>query len=90
MTPCTGLRWATAHGYAVFTNDLDFGTMLALTGARGPSVLQVPGLNVLPEAIGSLVLSLLNTYATEIEPGALLVADERRQRVRILPLVPSG
>jgi predicted nuclease of predicted toxin-antitoxin system len=61
-----------------------------LTGARGPSVLQVRGLNVLPEAIGSLVLSLLSTYASEIEQGALLVADERRQRVRILPLSRQG
>jgi hypothetical protein len=40
-------------------------------------------LNVLPEAIGMLVLSLLKTYGTEIEQGALVVADERRQRVRI-------
>ena len=84
------MQWATAHGYAVFTHDLDFGTMLALTGARRPSIMQVRGLNVLPEAIGSLVLGLLSTYDSEIEQGALLVADERRQRVRILPLVPSG
>jgi hypothetical protein len=71
------MQWATIHGYAVFTHDLDFGTMLALTGARGPSVLQVLGLNVLPEAIGSLVLSLLSTYASEIEQGALLVVGGR-------------
>ena len=37
-------------------------------------------LNVLPEAIGTLVLSLLKTYGAEIEQGALVVADERRQR----------
>jgi hypothetical protein len=43
-------------------------------------------LNVLPEAIGALVLSLLRTYAGEMEQGALVVADERRSRVRILPL----
>ena len=43
-------------------------------------------LNVLPEAIGTLVLSALRAYASEIEQGALVVADERRARVRILPL----
>jgi predicted nuclease of predicted toxin-antitoxin system len=80
------MQWATANGYSVFTHDLDFGTMLALSGADGPSVLQVRCLNVLPEAIGELVLSLLRTYAAEIEQGALVVADERRARVRILPL----
>lgn len=85
--PDTALvQWALKNGYAVFTHDLDFGTMLALTGADGPSVLQVRCLNVLPEVIGSLVLSLLSTYASELEQGALVVADERRERVRILPL----
>ena len=56
MKRCTGRRWAIANGYAVFTHDLDFVTMLALSGADGPSVLQVRCLNVLPEAIGTLVL----------------------------------
>jgi predicted nuclease of predicted toxin-antitoxin system len=36
------MQWAIANGYAVFTHDLDFGTMLALSGADGPSVLQAP------------------------------------------------
>jgi len=30
------------------------------------------------------------TYAAEIERGALVVADERRERVRILPLNRHG
>jgi len=80
------MQWSLAHGYAVFTHDLDFGSMLALSGADGPSVLQVRCLNVMPEAIGALVLSVPRTYETEIERGALVMADERRQRVRILPL----
>ena len=57
------MEWAVANNYAVFTHDLDFGTMLALSRADGPSVLQVRCLIVLPEAIGALVLSLLRTYA---------------------------
>ena len=52
------MQWATANGYAVFTHDLDFGTMLALSGTNGPFVVQVRCLNGLPEAIGHLVLSL--------------------------------
>lgn len=35
------MGWALANSHVVFTHDLDFGTMLALTHARGPSVLQV-------------------------------------------------
>jgi predicted nuclease of predicted toxin-antitoxin system len=37
----TIMDWALKHGYMVFTHDLDFGTMLALTHSAGPSVLQV-------------------------------------------------
>lgn len=85
----TLMEWGTVHGYVILTHDLDFGTMLALTRAEGPSVLQVRCMNVLPEAIGALVLAVLTTYAKEIEQGALVVADERRLRVRILPLGPQ-
>jgi len=30
------MQWAMANGDAVFTHDLDFGTLLALSGADGP------------------------------------------------------
>ena len=33
------MQWGVANDYAVFTHDLDFGTMLALSGVNGPSVL---------------------------------------------------
>ena len=33
------MEWAVTHEYVVFTHDLDFGTMLALSHAAGPSVL---------------------------------------------------
>jgi predicted nuclease of predicted toxin-antitoxin system len=57
--------WAFAHGDAVFTHDLDFGSVRALSGADGPSVEQVRCLNVLPEAVGPLVLSALRFYGAE-------------------------
>ena len=37
----TIMAWALAERHAVFTHDLDFGTLLALTHAGGPSVIQV-------------------------------------------------
>ncbi|MFN9244716.1 MAG: DUF5615 family PIN-like protein [Cyanobacteriota bacterium] len=80
------MAWAIENDCAVLTHDLDFGTALALSGQTGPSVIQVRCLNVLPERIGPLVLDLLNRYGPSIRLGALIVADERRQRVRMLPL----
>ena len=80
------LQWALANHHIVFTHDLDFGTLLALTRARGPSVIQVRTQRVLPEDIGELVIQALNQCATELESGALVVIDMQRLRTRILPL----
>ncbi len=80
------LRYAREHGYIVFTHDLDFGTLLALTRARGPSVLQVRTQNVLPEAIGSLVVRVLTEQAPSLSAGALVTVDEHMARVRVLPI----
>jgi predicted nuclease of predicted toxin-antitoxin system len=78
--------WAREHGRVVFTHDLDFGTLLALTQAEGPSVLQVRTQDVTPDALGRLVLGALRQFQAELEQGALIVLDEARSRVRILPL----
>lgn len=80
------MAWALANGRAVFTHDLDFGTALALTHAGGPSVLQVRSPRVLPEKIGNLVLAALRQYEPDLLSGALVVVEEARSRVRVLPL----
>ena len=60
------MAWALSNDRIVFTHDLDFGTMLALTHATGPSILQVRGQNVLPEEIGTVVISALRQYEAEL------------------------
>jgi predicted nuclease of predicted toxin-antitoxin system len=81
----TIMDWARANQRAVFTHDLDFTTLLALTHATGPSVLQVRGQNVLPEHLGPAVVAAIRQYEAELEQGALIVVDVARARVRILP-----
>ncbi len=80
------MAWALANGYAVFTHALDFGTVLALTHATGPSVLQVRGQNVLPEDIAPVVIAALRHYDATLTTGALVVVDLKKSRVRVLPL----
>jgi predicted nuclease of predicted toxin-antitoxin system len=80
------MDWAVANGYVVLTHDLDFGMALALTHAVGPSVLQVRGQDVLPDHMGPLVIATLLQDEVAPAAGALAVIDERRSRVRILPL----
>ncbi len=80
------MAWASLHRSIVFTHDLDFGTALALTHAQGPSVIQIRSQNVLPERVGPLVLAVLKRYETELTAGALVVVEEAKSRVRVLPL----
>ncbi len=79
------MDWAVPNGHIVFTHDLDFGTALALTHASGPSVIQVRGQDVLPDHMGDLVMAALRQHEDILAAGALLVIDEARTRVRILP-----
>lgn len=81
----TIMAWAAARGLAILTCDLDFGTALALSHARAPSVVQVRDHDVLPKHIGSFVLTLLQRYEAELLAGALVVVEEGRSRIRILP-----
>ncbi len=80
------MAWAKQSGYVVFTHDLDFGSLLALTQAEGPSVIQVRTQDVTPVAIGKLVADALRQFQPDLEKGALIVLDEARARARVLPL----
>ncbi len=82
------MAWARDNGYVLFTHDLDFGAMLAITKARGPSVFQIRTQDVMPGHLEKLVVDILSKHQREIEAGALVVADEARLRVRLLPLTP--
>lgn len=80
------MAWARANHFVVFTHDLDFGALLALTHTHGPSVLQVRAQNVLPEYLGPIVLAALEQHQFVLDNGALIVVDPKRVRVRVLPL----
>jgi len=82
----TVMMWAREHGHVVFTHDLDFGALLALTREHGPSVVQVRTHDVLPERIGPIVASTIRTYESQLHAGAIVTIDESRGRVRILPI----
>ena len=80
------IEYARSNEYIVFTHDLDFGTLLAFTQAKGPSVIQVRAQDILPAHLGATVLSVIRENQIFLDKGALVVVDETRARVRILPL----
>src|SRR4051812_24708531 len=80
------MRWARDRQHIVFTHDLDFGTLLAWTHDTGPSVLQVRTQDILPSHIGDMVVAALRQHEADLASGALVVVDESRSRVRVLPI----
>ena len=79
-----------ANDHILFTHDLDFGTVLALTGAVSPSVIQVRTHDVTPAHLEKVVIEVLQNHESLFETGALVVLDEGRSRVRILPLTRNS
>jgi predicted nuclease of predicted toxin-antitoxin system len=84
------MAWARANGYLVFTHDMDFGSLLAATRAKGPSVRQVRVKNTMPSAIGADVVRVLHLRRDAIERGALVTIDKANARVRVLPIGSGG
>jgi predicted nuclease of predicted toxin-antitoxin system len=80
------MLYAQRHGQTVFTEDLDFGILLARNRLTGPSVVQLrTGMN-LPRQIGSRVVDALEQARPHLETGALLSIGTSDIRITLLPL----
>jgi predicted nuclease of predicted toxin-antitoxin system len=82
----TILDFARASAYVVFTQDLDFGILLARNRQDRPSVIQVRTKDLFPEVVGTYVIAALRQMEQELNDGALLTIDPHRYRVRMLPV----
>lgn len=80
------LDYAGIRKFVVFTNDLDFGTLLAKRRIRGPSVIQLRTQDLLPDSVGTIVLGTIASCRSELESGCIIAVDPRRQRIRLLPI----
>ena len=83
------MEWARANGWIVFTHDLDFGALLALTRVQSPSVIQVRTQDVMPVHLANRLLRVLREQESTLETGALITLDEVKVRIRILPFRES-
>lgn len=80
------MEWARTHDCVVFTHDLDFGALLANSHSAKPSVLQARTQDVTAAGLSAKAISTLRLYHSVLMEGAIVVLDEHRSRVRILPL----
>ena len=80
------MQWARENQFVLFTNDMDFGALLAGTRAKGPSVLQVRTKDTMADAIGRDVVRVLLLREQAIAAGALVTIERARARIRVLPI----
>jgi predicted nuclease of predicted toxin-antitoxin system len=83
------MDYARDKAFVVFTHDLDFGNILAVTHALGPSVIQARVEDPVPAVIGEAVALAIVEHAAHLDRGALITLDPDRLRTRILPIVPG-
>ena len=79
------MGWARERDFAVLTHDLDYGTLLFVTRASSPSVIQLRAEDVRPSRMAGVVLEAIQASAQELLQGALVTIDPRKKRVRLLP-----
>ena len=89
-TDATIMAWARTNDCVVFTNDLDFSVLLAMTRAAGPSVLQLRMQDLLPDAAGEIVREVLRNHRYALLEGAIVTVGADGTRVRVLPLRPES
>jgi predicted nuclease of predicted toxin-antitoxin system len=77
---------AVEEGRVLITTDTDFGTILALSGAAGPSVLLLRGIGDSVDERVDATLRILPRIEQELLEGAVVVVEEDRYRIRFLPV----
>lgn len=82
------MAYAAGDDCVVLTQDLDFGSILAVTGGRRPSVIQIRADDLNPDVIGHQVVAAICQAEADLRDGALLSIDASRARLRVLPLKP--
>lgn len=86
-TDASIMEYARREGFIVVTHDLDFSALLAATRIDGPSVIQIRTQDVLSEEFINLLTATIRRFEVELSMGALVVVDESRSRVRLLPII---
>ena len=80
------LERARTDARIVVTQDHDFGTLLAVSGAGSPSVIRLRRRDARAESHARAILNNLERIQTPLREGALVVLSEGAIRIRHLPV----
>lgn len=81
------LAYAGSNGFIVVTLDADFHTILALSGALGPSAIRIRIEGLRGEQLANLLHSITNSWEDALLAGVALTVQPAHIRVRRLPLL---
>lgn len=81
------LERARDEGRVVVALDVDFHTLLALSGACAPSVIRIRIEGLRAEELAPLIASVLGRCPEDLKSGALVSVTESGIRVRRLPVL---
>jgi len=77
------------EGRVLLTHDLDFGELMAASGARLPSVVVFRLRNMRPERVNHYLRGIISQHGESLEQGAIISVTEGQIRVRSLPISES-
>lgn len=77
---------ASELGRTILTQDLDFSNIIALSGRSGPSVVSLRLSDSRVENVNRALLFRLPPLEDEIESGVIATIEDRRVRIRKLPV----
>ena len=80
------LAKAREEGRILLTHDLDFGELIAVSGAMLPGVVVFRLRNMRPEAVSGYLQEIISRHAEAMGKGAIISVAEGQVRVRLLPL----
>ncbi|MBY0274132.1 DUF5615 family PIN-like protein [Candidatus Binatia bacterium] len=80
------VEFARAEGRVVISHDLDFSSLVALSGQAAPSLLTLRLGSTQVEAVNAALALVLPQLADDIERGVIATFDGSRLRRRFLPI----
>jgi len=80
------LAWALEKSAVVVTLDADFHTILAVSGARGPSVIRLRMQGLGAQQIVKLLQNVLVRFAADLKRGSLVTVKARKTTCHKLPV----
>lgn len=83
------LEKARSEGCVLLTHDLDFGELMAASGAALPSVVIFRLRDMRPPNVNRYLGEILAEYRKPLEDGAIMSVTEGQIRVRPLPIKPG-